>query len=99
MHANSPSQFRDPAHRRASAPSASTTNSGIQPSVPGLGHVHDQRVDYLLDDGDRAVDLRRPHPHAGAVDGRVGAPVDDRRAAWGDLDPVAVSPYPGKVSK
>src|SRR5207248_2111472 len=36
--------------------------------------------------------LARPHPHAAAVDRRVGAPSDDRRPAVGDLDPVAVAP-------
>ncbi len=63
---------------------------------PALGprarDVDDQGVGDLVDRGDRAIDLRRAHADPRAVDGRVRAPVDDRRAARGDLDPVAVAP-------
>ena len=53
------------------------------------------------DDGgvalDDAVELRRPHADAAAVEGGVAAAVDDRRAARGDRDPVAVPPDAGVV--
>ncbi len=58
-----------------------------------VGHVDHQCVDDLLHREHGAVDLARSHPHPAAVDGRIRAPVDDRRAARGDLDPVAVAPH------
>ena len=65
-----------------------TTNSTI-----AVVDVHDQAVDHL---GSRpsiaAVELAGAHPDAAAVDGRVRAAVDHRRAGRRDLDPVAVAP-------
>src|SRR5690606_5152310 len=60
----------------------------------GLWHVDDEGVDDFFQGQHGAVDLAGAHPHPAAVDGGVGAPVDDRGAAVGDLDPVAVPPHP-----
>jgi len=56
----------------------------------------DPRVDDLGERERGAVQLARSHPHAGAVDRRVGTSVDDRGAARRDLDPVAVAPDAGE---
>ena len=66
------------------------------PLRPLAREVDDERVDDLVEREHGAVDLRRPHPDAAAVDRRVGATGDDRRAAVGDLDPVAVAPDAGE---
>jgi len=60
---------------------------------PGAGDVDDERVQHLGYGKHGAVDLTRAHADAAAVDGRVGAAVDDRRVPRGDLDPVSVPPY------
>ena len=57
--------------------------------------VDDERVDDLVERQHGAVDLARAHADAAAVDRRVPAAGDDRRAALGDLDPVAVAPDAG----
>ena len=65
----------------------------LHPAVgPVSGQVDDERVGHLVERQHRAVDLARPHPDAAAVDRRIRAPVDDRAAPGGDLDPVAVAP-------
>ena len=58
----------------------------------GQRQVEHECVDDLVEGEDGAVDLARTHPDAAAVDRRVGAARDDRGAAVGDLDPVAVAP-------
>src|SRR5699024_11436467 len=55
-----------------------------------LGHVDDKSVDDLLQCQDGPVDLAGAHANTTAVDGGVGASVDDRGTAVGDLDPVTV---------
>ena len=49
--------------------------------------------EVLIEGADKVVVVE----HAGAVDRRVGAPVDDRRLARRDLDPVPVPPDAGEV--
>jgi hypothetical protein len=61
--------------------------------------VDDERVGDLGQRQDGAVDLARPHPHAAAVDRRVRAARDDRGAALGQLEPVAVAPDARNISK
>ena len=61
-----------------------------------LRDVDDQRVGHLVEREHGAVDLRRAHADPAAVDRRVRAAGDDRRAALGDLDPVAVAPDAGE---
>ena len=73
----------------SSVPSRSTTNSGIVPTSTTSASVD------LVQRQHRAVDLGRAHADAAAVDRRVRAAADDRRAALGDLDPVAVAPDAG----
>ena len=64
-----------------------------QPAGRALArHVDGERVDDVVHRQHRAVDLARAHPDPVAVDRRVGAAVDDRRPAVGELDPVAVAP-------
>src|SRR5699024_8041433 len=60
-----------------------------------LGHVDDKSVDDLLQCQDGPVDLAGAHADTTAVDGGVGASVDDRGTAVGDLDPVTVPPGVG----
>src|SRR5665811_1623055 len=69
--------------------------SEIYRAVLALDQVLDDRVQHLIQRQHGAVDLTRPHPNPAPVDGRVRAAVDDRGAALGDLDPVAVAPDPG----
>ena len=76
------------AWRRARGP---RTGASI-PRCPGAGRSTTSASRTCRDALHRAVDLAGPHPNALAVDGRVGAAVDHRRAARGDLDPVAVTP-------
>src|SRR5438128_4332025 len=60
--------------------------------APRPRHIHHDRIEDLLECTCRAVDLAGAHAHALAVDGRVGAAVDDGAAARSDADPVAVAP-------
>ena len=62
----------------------------------GEWEVDDEGVDDLVDGEDGTVDLARAHADAAAVDRGVGAAADDRGAAVGDLDPVAVAPDAGE---
>ena len=62
---------------------------------PGRGMSTTSASTIRRDPLDGAVDLAGPHPDALAVDGGVGAAIDDGGAARGDLDPVAVAPDPG----
>src|SRR5215212_11782015 len=57
------------------------------PRVVALLDVDDERIGDLVEREHRAVDLGRPHADAAAVDRRVRAPADHRRAALGDADP------------
>ena len=79
----------------SSAPSRSTTNSGIQFSSPSVGTSTTSASATSSTREHGAVDLGRAHADAAAVDRRVRAAVDDRGAALGDLDPVAVAPDAG----
>jgi hypothetical protein len=63
---------------------------------PLAWEVDDERVDDLVEREHGAIDLRRSHPDAAAVDRRVGATGDDRGSAVGDLDPVAMPPHAGE---
>ena len=81
--------------RSSDAPSRSTTNSGIHASSPSTGTSTTSASVIGVDGEHGAVDLRRAHADAAAVDGGVAAAADDRRAAVGDLDPVAVAPDAG----
>src|SRR4029079_4146943 len=59
--------------------------------------VHHHAVAHLRQILDYAIELAGAHAHATAIERRVRAPADDRAAALGDLDPVAVSPDAGIV--
>src|SRR5204863_505084 len=50
------------------------------------------RLFHLVDTLDDAIDLRGADAHAAGVERGVGAAVDDHRAAFGQLGPVAVAP-------
>src|SRR5690554_5689293 len=62
--------------------------------------IDDQAVLDFGDGLDDLVNLARAHAHAAAVDGGVGAAVNDAAAPGrGDLYPVPVAPRAGKVRK
>ena len=63
----------------------------------GARDVDHQGVEHLGHRLHCPVYLAGAHPHALAVDGRVRAAVDHRRATGGDLDPVPVPPDAGEV--
>jgi hypothetical protein len=57
--------------------------------------IDHQTVAHFGDAFDRTVHFAGSHPHAVAVDRRVGTTVDDQRSAFGQFDPVAMTPDAG----
>src|SRR5579859_4856383 len=79
--------------------SASSSDTGLEydkeghvVGATGTLNADNQAVQHFRYILDHAVDFAAAHTNTFAVDGRIGAAIDDGAASRGDFDPVAVPP-------